>query len=77
MPDALLIGLSALQAQQRSMEVTSHNLANVATPGYSRQRSELTAPVPEDGNPGQRGRGVHPVAHHRHALPLSLQTLDV
>lgn len=65
MPDALLIGLSALQAQQRSMEVTSHNLANVATPGYSRQRSELTAPVPEDGNPGQRGRGVNVVAIRR------------
>ena len=65
MPDALLIGLSALQAQQRSMEVTSHNIANVATPGYSRQRSELSAPVPEDGNPGQRGRGVDVVAIRR------------
>lgn len=65
MPDALLIGLSALQAQQRALEVTSHNLSNVATPGYSRQRTDLSAPVPEDGNPGQRGRGVNVVAIRR------------
>jgi len=65
MPDALIIGLSALQAQQRSMEVTSHNIANVATPGYSRQRSELSSPVPENGSPGQRGRGVDVVAIRR------------
>ncbi len=40
------------------MEVTSHNLANATTPGFSRQRAELVAPVPEDFNPGQIGRGV-------------------
>jgi flagellar hook-associated protein 1 FlgK len=58
MADALLIGLSALQAQQRSMEVTSHNIANVATPGYSRQRSDLVSPTPENTSVGQVGRGV-------------------
>ncbi len=58
MPDSLLIGLSALQSHKRAMEVTSHNLANAATKGYSRQRTELVAPTPEDASPGQMGRGV-------------------
>jgi flagellar hook-associated protein FlgK len=55
---ALDIGLSALQTHQRAMEVTSHNIANASTPGYSRQRSELTTPTPLDTRPGQVGRGV-------------------
>jgi flagellar hook-associated protein FlgK len=58
MPDSLLIGLSALQTHKRAMEVTSHNLANATTTGYSRQRTDLVAPTPEDNNPGQIGRGV-------------------
>lgn len=40
------------------MEVISHNLANATTTGYSRQRTDLVAPTPEDFNPGQLGRGV-------------------
>jgi len=57
--ESLLIGLTALQSHKRAMEVTSHNLANAATPGFSRQRAELVAPVPEDSTPGQIGRGVN------------------
>ena len=38
---ALNIGVSGLLAFQRSLDVTSHNIANVATDGYSRQRAEL------------------------------------
>lgn len=57
-PDSLLIGLSALQAQKRAMEVSSHNLANAATEGFSRQRAEMVAPTPETVRPGQLGRGV-------------------
>jgi flagellar hook-associated protein FlgK len=65
MPESLLIGLTALQTHKRAMEVTSHNLANAATPGYSRQRAELVAPQPEDWNPGQLGRGVDVTAIRR------------
>ena len=39
----LNIGRSALYAHRRALDVTGHNLANVNTPGYSRQRVELTA----------------------------------
>ncbi len=65
MTDSLLIGLSALSAQQRAMEVTSHNLANATTPGYTRQRADLQASSPEDIKPGQFGRGVDLTAVRR------------
>ena len=48
MPDIMKIGLSALLAQQRAIAVASNNIANASTPGYSRQRVELTE------RPGQR-----------------------
>jgi len=37
------IGVSSLLAAQRSLNTTSHNVANVNTPGYSRQRVDLLA----------------------------------
>lgn len=42
MVDILRTGLSGLVASQRALATTSHNIANVNTPGYSRQRAELT-----------------------------------
>jgi flagellar hook-associated protein 1 FlgK len=42
MADLLNIGLSALLSQQRALTTTSNNIANANTPGYSRQRVELT-----------------------------------
>lgn len=50
----LSIGLSALQAQQRAMEVAGQNVANVNTPGYSRQRVEL-APAGTQWTPTLEG----------------------
>lgn len=41
--DGLNIGLSALYAQRRAIEVAGQNIANVNTEGYSRQRSEMVA----------------------------------
>jgi flagellar hook-associated protein 1 FlgK len=43
MADLLNIGLSALLAQQRALTTTANNIANASTPGYSRQRVELTS----------------------------------
>ena len=42
MADLFGIGLSALLAQQRALATTSNNVANASTPGYSRQRTELS-----------------------------------
>ena len=55
---AMNIGLTALSAQQRALEVTSHNIANAATEGYSRQRAQLSTQPPGSTTPGQIGRGV-------------------
>ena len=37
------IGRSALAASQRSIDITGQNIANINTPGYSRQRVNLTS----------------------------------
>ncbi len=47
MVDILRTGLSGLIASQRALATTSHNIANVNTPGYSRQRVELTTNLPD------------------------------
>jgi flagellar hook-associated protein 1 FlgK len=41
--NSLFIGLSGLQAQQSALSVVGHNIANVNTPGYSRQVANLTS----------------------------------
>jgi flagellar hook-associated protein 1 FlgK len=60
---SLNVGLTGLFAAQRGLDVTAHNLANVNTPGYSRQRVEQSAATPNTGlvpmlGPGSYGRGV-------------------
>ena len=55
---ALEIGRSGLLAQQTAIEVAGNNLANVATNGYHRQRTELT-PISSGSIGGaSSGRGV-------------------
>lgn len=61
----LYIGINALKAQQRALDVTGHNIANANTPGYSRQRAELTTTEPYTmpsmysfAGAGQVGTGV-------------------
>lgn len=51
-------GKSALFAYQKAMGVTGHNIANVNTPGYTRQEMVLSEARPQDGYPGQVGTGV-------------------
>ncbi|MEW5916613.1 MAG: flagellar hook-associated protein FlgK [Gemmatimonadota bacterium] len=43
----LSIARTAIAAHQAAMETISHNIANAETPGYSRQRAELTARRPQ------------------------------
>ena len=57
--------LSALQAQQRALDTTGHNIANANTEGYSRQRAELSTARPYTSpgmnmptTAGQVGQGV-------------------
>lgn len=66
------IATRGLFAQQRAIDVTSHNIANANTEGYSRQRVELETsrpyPMPSMNNaaePGQIGTGVQISAINR------------
>jgi flagellar hook-associated protein 1 FlgK len=54
----LNIGRDAILTSQRAIELTGHNIANVNTPGYSRQRLILQAKAPIDIGVGQMGTGV-------------------
>ena len=51
--------LSGLIAFQRSLDTTSHNIANVNTDGYSRQRAELATRPAEFTGAGYIGQGVN------------------
>ncbi len=49
----------AISANRAALQVTGHNIANVNTPGYTRQRTALATNRPTTGNPGQIGTGVN------------------
>ena len=49
----------ALLTQQQAISVTSHNIANVNTPGYSRQQLVMTTNTPLDSPIGPIGTGVN------------------
>ena len=55
---ALNIAASSLKTQQKAIDVVSHNIANVNTPGYSRQKAELGTLSPEQLGVLDFGRGV-------------------
>ena len=54
----LNIASQALMTQQKAISVTSHNIANVNTPGYSRQTLQLSTNTPLNTSPGLMGNGV-------------------
>lgn len=58
MADVLSTGSSALLAFQRALSTVSHNVANAATPGYSRQRVELEARPGYGASQSAIGNGV-------------------
>ncbi|MGA7144645.1 MAG: flagellar hook-associated protein FlgK [Desulfobacterales bacterium] len=53
------IATTALSAQQQSINVTAHNIANVNTEGYSRQSPDLETKQPMMTNGLIMGRGVN------------------
>ena len=59
MADLLSTGVSGLLAFQRALDTTSHNISNVSTDGYSRQRVLIgTRPALAYGN-GWVGQGAN------------------
>jgi len=53
------IGISGLLTAQNQLLTTSHNISNVATPGYNRQQVILNTNTPQSSGAGFVGRGVH------------------
>ncbi len=52
------IGKSALLANELTLQTVSHNVANVNTPGYSREESVLQTAAPDASSAGLIGNGV-------------------
>ena len=65
----------ALAVTQSGIHVTSHNVANVETPGYSRQRQILAAGNPIESGSGAIGTGVEQLGIERIADTLLLRQL--
>jgi len=59
MADMLGTGLSSLRALQRALDTTAHNIANVSTEGYTRQRVEFETRTPQAYGPNWVGSGVN------------------
>jgi len=58
MSNFLSTGISGLLAFQRAIDTISHNIANVGTEGYSRQRTEFMTRTPNPYANGMVGNGV-------------------
>ncbi|MCG8404320.1 MAG: flagellar hook-associated protein FlgK [Phycisphaerales bacterium] len=70
---ALGVGRTALAAYQAALQVAGQNIANVATPGYTRTRADLSA-IPGAGlSVGQLGRGVQ-ITSIRRSISETLQS---
>jgi flagellar hook-associated protein 1 len=65
MADMLGTGLSSLRALQRALDTTAHNIANVSTEGYTRQRVEFATRRPQAYGSNWIGSGVDAVAVRR------------
>ncbi len=52
------IGQTGIEANEAALKTAGHNLSNVNTPGYSRERVILEQHVPDMGHPGMMGSGV-------------------
>ncbi|MCW2984225.1 MAG: flgK [Conexibacter sp.] len=65
--------LRGVQAQQAALDVVSHNIANVETPGYSRQQVvfgasptlDIDSGAKQDGTGAQLGTGVDVLSYRR------------
>ncbi len=57
MADMLTIGTNATNTFKRALDVTSHNVANIGTEGYNRQRAEILSDSPGKASVGFNGGG--------------------
>ncbi len=64
MPDILNIGVTGLHSSKKSLETTSHNIANVNTEGYSKQRvhQSSNSPISKGGLIQGTGANINRIA---------------
>ncbi len=67
--DVFGISVSALQAFQNAINVTSNNVANASTPGYDRETVNLTEAIPQSNGTTTVGAGVDGHRHQPHLQP--------
>jgi flagellar hook-associated protein 1 FlgK len=75
--DVFGISISALQAFQTALQVTSNNIANANTPGYDRESVELTSAIPQSAGSAPIGAGVNVVGISRAYNQLSANQLNI
>jgi flagellar hook-associated protein 1 len=59
--DTLALGSSSLTTYRKAIDTTGHNLSNVHTPGYTRQRLEIESTAVNNGTNGPIGTGAEGV----------------
>jgi len=77
MSGILSISLSGMRAFQRALDVTSHNIANVNTPGYSRQVVNFTARPGTGTGVGYVGSGTQVSSIERIYDALQIEQLQI
>ncbi|KRG83088.1 flagellar hook protein FlgK [Stenotrophomonas daejeonensis] len=75
MPSVLSTGTSALLAFQRALATTSHNVANINTDGYSRQKVDFATRSPTDAGYATVGNGTKITDIRRVADQLAISRL--
>jgi flagellum-specific peptidoglycan hydrolase FlgJ len=75
MSSVLSTGTGALLAFQRALATTSHNVANLNTPGYSRQKVDFATADPQNYGYGTVGNGTRITDIRRTADQLAISRL--
>ncbi len=76
MSDLFNISISALQAFQTAISVTSNNIANANTPGYTEESAILASAVPQLDGSASVGSGVDVVSINRAFSQLANNQLN-
>src|ERR1044071_9349121 len=56
--DTLSLGSRSLATYRQAIDTTGHNLSNVSTPGYTRQRVVIESVTNDEGTLGSVGTGA-------------------